>query len=304
MATMLGRSTPLLAQASTPSARRRHSVRCVLRTPSSSTTCSRRLLSNRGEIRSQDLLVDFSYGITDKLALSVSLPYTSGAKYKDSIPIRRDSILAVTTRPSRTCASVSVTTSRRDGCGRHTVRWHYHAKPQLSVTWAHSASVETCASAGQGLRCQAARCCAAWHVRDGTLRVRLHRAHPRHLAQPEQSQPRTRLLRQAGLQSLCAGSGTTHARRCRSPSPWSDASSATLLLQHHDQIGRDNELNLGGGAAYSVTPTMDLFGSVIPHRDRPQHACDGVRRDHRCELELHDAARFRPCEPPNGRSTA
>jgi hypothetical protein len=36
-----------------------------------------------------------------------------------------------------------------------------------------------------------------------------------------------------------------------------------LLFAHHDQIGRDNWLNVGVGAAYSLIPSVDLFGSVI-----------------------------------------
>jgi outer membrane protein TolC len=36
-----------------------------------------------------------------------------------------------------------------------------------------------------------------------------------------------------------------------------------VLYPHHDQISRDNFLNLGGGAAYTLTPSVDVFGSVI-----------------------------------------
>jgi hypothetical protein len=32
-------------------------------------------------------------------------------------------------------------------------------------------------------------------------------------------------------------------------------------LPHHDQIGRFNHLNLGGGAAFSISDSMDVFGS-------------------------------------------
>jgi hypothetical protein len=36
-----------------------------------------------------------------------------------------------------------------------------------------------------------------------------------------------------------------------------------LLFSHHDQIDRINTLNVGGGAAYSVTDKVDVFGSLL-----------------------------------------
>jgi hypothetical protein len=35
------------------------------------------------------------------------------------------------------------------------------------------------------------------------------------------------------------------------------------LFQYHDQISRENSLTLGGGVAYSLTDTFDLFSSLI-----------------------------------------
>jgi hypothetical protein len=36
-----------------------------------------------------------------------------------------------------------------------------------------------------------------------------------------------------------------------------------ILWPHHDQIGRDNFLNVGAGAAFELTPTVGVYGSVI-----------------------------------------
>lgn len=36
-----------------------------------------------------------------------------------------------------------------------------------------------------------------------------------------------------------------------------------LQFLHHDQIQRENSLNLGGGAAYALTDKVDLYGSMI-----------------------------------------
>ena len=35
----------------------------------------------------------------------------------------------------------------------------------------------------------------------------------------------------------------------------------TELFQHHDQLSRESALNVGGGAAFTVTDSMDLFAS-------------------------------------------
>jgi hypothetical protein len=35
------------------------------------------------------------------------------------------------------------------------------------------------------------------------------------------------------------------------------------LAPHHDQVGRDNILNVGGGAVYALTDTVDIFGSML-----------------------------------------
>jgi hypothetical protein len=35
------------------------------------------------------------------------------------------------------------------------------------------------------------------------------------------------------------------------------------LAPHHDQVSRDNLLNIGGGATYALTDKVDIFGSII-----------------------------------------
>jgi len=48
-----------------------------------------------------------------------------------------------------------------------------------------------------------------------------------------------------------------------------------LLFSHHDQIDRVNYVNLGGGAAYSLTEAVDVFGSVLHTvAQRNGHAID------------------------------
>jgi len=47
------------------------------------------------------------------------------------------------------------------------------------------------------------------------------------------------------------------------------------LYQHHDQIARVNFLNQGGGASYSMTEKLDLYGSLLRTvSERNGHAID------------------------------
>ena len=45
--------------------------------------------------------------------------------------------------------------------------------------------------------------------------------------------------------------------------PASRALLTPAQFQHHDQITRENYLALGGGASYSITESIDLFGSLV-----------------------------------------
>ena len=36
-----------------------------------------------------------------------------------------------------------------------------------------------------------------------------------------------------------------------------------ILWPHHDQIGRENSVNLGGGAGFTLSKRIELFGSAV-----------------------------------------
>ena len=50
-----------------------------------------------------------------------------------------------------------------------------------------------------------------------------------------------------------------------------------VLWFHHDQIGRDNYLNVGAGLAYDLTPAVGIYGSVIGTGRRPERPRVGSR---------------------------
>jgi hypothetical protein len=219
---------------------------------------------DRGHVRSQALLVDFSYGITDKLALSLSLPFI-GAKYDGAFPHVATGIDA-TGRYNSTFQDL-----------RFDLRYNV-AKKGFVVTpfvgtvvpshdytyWAHSA-------VGRDLR--ELQLGAYWaklldpvlpglfitgRYSYGFVQRIIDVSHNRsnldlelgYFAKPE-------------LRIFAVGAGQLTHGGYDYPAPELWPTLPVALVQHHDQIGRDNELNLGGGVAYSVTPSFDLFGSVV-----------------------------------------
>jgi len=64
------------------------------------------------------------------------------------------------------------------------------------------------------------------------------------------------------LRMMALGAGQlTHGGIDMVPSPRLNLPASQFL--HHDQITRINFLNLGGGAAYSITERIDVFGSMV-----------------------------------------
>ena len=63
------------------------------------------------------------------------------------------------------------------------------------------------------------------------------------------------------MNAVMAEVGKTHGGIDMIPNP--RANLPPLQFLHHDQITRINFLNLGGGAAYSLTEKVDVFASMI-----------------------------------------
>ena len=67
-----------------------------------------------------------------------------------------------------------------------------------------------------------------------------------------------------------------------------------LVYAHHDQVSRDNFLNLGGGAAFSLNEKIDIYGSMIHTvAKRNGHAIDQTKRPDRARL-LESVTNRRP----------
>ena len=217
---------------------------------------------DRGQIRSQAMLLDVIYGITDKVALSLSVPFI-GAQDMVRILIRQSGIPALyhsTFQDLRFGVSYNLTK-----------KWLIVTPFVGTITPTHDYQYFAHSAVGRDIRelqigavlGQAARPVLPGLFVTGRYSVRVRPTGPRHLAQSQQ--PRFRScgyfvkpeFRVFGL----ASGQLTHGGIDLPVPPAPPL--PTLLWQHHDQIGRENELNLGGGAAFSITRSFDLFGSVI-----------------------------------------
>ena len=217
---------------------------------------------DRGHIRSHAMLVDFSYGITDKLALSVGLPYI-GAKYDGPYP-----------HPTGldTGDYHSTFQDLRLGVSYNLTKKWLVVTPFIGTIapthdyqyWAHSA-------VGRDLR--ELQIGAYWaklldpvlpglfvtgRYSYGFTQTALDISHNRSNLDLELGyfvKPEFRIF------GLASGQLTHGGMDFPQPAAW--ATIPIALVQHHDQIGRENGLNLGAGAAITVRPSFDLFGSVI-----------------------------------------
>jgi len=216
---------------------------------------------DRGHIRSNGVVVDFTYGITDKAAVSVALPYEAG-KYNGLYPhptgidngqyhptfqdfrfdlrynIRRKGLVLTpfvgTIVPSHDYIYYAHSAVGRDlrelQVGVYAAKLINAVLPGLFLSGRYS-----------------------YGFNERVLDI----SHNQSNVDLEMGYFVTRELRLFAL-----GTGQVTHGGIDFPDPRVGAL-PPLLLAHHDQIGRDNLLNIGAGAAYTLTPSVDLFGSVI-----------------------------------------
>jgi len=221
---------------------------------------------DRGHIRSNGAVFDFSYGITDKAALTVALPYVA-SKYNGPYP-----------HPTRIDNG-----QYHSGFQDFRFDFRYNiTRKRLVLTpfvgtimpshdyiyFAHSAVGRDLRQLQVGL--YGAKMLDAvvpglfllgrysYGFNERVLDV----SHNQSNADLEVGYFVTSEFR---LFALGAGQVTHGGIDFPNPSVWGGLPGGLppLLFAHHDQIGRDNWLNVGGGAAYTLTPSVDLFGSVI-----------------------------------------
>jgi hypothetical protein len=259
LSTVLGAS-PLRAQAWTP-AQGEGAVSIAYQNTSVKYHLFTTTPIDRGHIQSQAMLLDFIYGVTDKVAVSVSLPYI-GAKYNGLYP-----------HPTGldTGAYHSTFQDLRFGVTYNVTKKWLVVTPFIGTItpshdyqyWAHSA-------VGRDLR--ELQVGAYWaKLLDPVLPglfVTGRYSYGFTQRVLDISHNRSNLDLELGyffkpeFRAFALASGQLTHGGVDLPLPTAPPL-PTLILQHHDQIGRDNELNLGGGAAVSITPSFDLFVSVI-----------------------------------------
>ena len=219
---------------------------------------------DRGHIRSQAMLLDFSYGITDKVALSLSVPFI-GAKY--------DGLYAHPTVPTPldTGAYHSTFQDLRFGVSYNLTKKWLVVTPFIgTITPSHDYEYFAHSAVGRDIR--ELQIGAYWaKLLDPVLPgLFITGRYSYGFAQQvlDISHNRSNLDLELGyfvkpeFRIFALASGQITHGGIDLPLP-SATPLPPVLWQHHDQIGRENGLNLGGGAAFSITPSFDLFGSVI-----------------------------------------
>jgi len=229
-----------------------------------------------GHIYSRSALVDVSYGLTDKVALSVSLPWV-GTRYDGTKPHPLDP-----TNPSLGINPLD------DGTWHSTAQdfsfnLRYNVTRNLgnkgivltpfvgSIVPSHDYAYFSHAAFGRDLH----------EIQVGTSAAKLfERGIPGLLIQATYAYGFTQqvvdISHNRSLGSLEAAYFATPKLRLLALSnglithggldyyaPPSLATLGPTLFQHHDQIDRTNMLALGGGASYSLTESLDVYGSLM-----------------------------------------
>src|SRR5262252_577294 len=230
---------------------------------------------DRGHIRSDSMALDFTYGLTDQLAVSIGVPWVL-SKYTGATPHP----LVDTSGP----VPVLYGTNPIDDGSYHgtfqdfrfDVRYNITKRGVVltpfvgSVVPSHDYTYFAHAAPGRDLRelqvgVSAAKMLDALvpglfvqgRYAYGFAEEVLDISHNRSVAALEIGYFLTPKLR---LMSINTGQ-VTHGGVDLTLNSRVDL--GPLLFSHHDQIDRINFLNMGGGASFAVTENVDLFGSLI-----------------------------------------
>jgi hypothetical protein len=227
---------------------------------------------DRGHVTTHTLLVDFAYGLNDKVAVSVGIPWIA-SKYNGSFPHTLAGIPQQYWIPTTFIDSGAYNSAFQDF--RFDVRYNVTKKGIVltpfvgSVIPSHAYTYYGHSAVGRDLR----------QLQVGTLAAKtLDSLVPGLFVQGRYTYgfsekvlgvshdtsnmdleiwyfvtPRMRLMALSAGQITHGGVDLTLT--------WK--TDLGPLAPHHDQVARDNFLNVGGGAAYALTHKIDLFGSVV-----------------------------------------
>jgi len=234
---------------------------------------------DRGHIEGSTVLADVTYGVTDKFAVTIGIPWVA-SKYNGLLPHPLASDVLAGVSPARPNPIDDGTYHSTFQDFRFDVRYNITRKavvltpfvgsivPSHDYTYfAHSAAgrdlneLQVGILASKLLDALAPGLFVQGRYSYGFIQQVLDMSHNQSNMDLEVGYfvtPRLRVL------ALSTGQ-VTHGGIDLDPPACQlcPASLPPLLLLHHDQITRDNFVNLGGGVAYTLNERLDLFGSML-----------------------------------------
>ena len=228
-----------------------------------------------GPIQSETLLVDVTYGLTDKVAVSIGIPWIASkytgtfphplADFSGPVPVFYGANplddgsyhgafqdFRFNVRYNLTKKGLVLTPFVGSVVPSHDYSYFAHSAPGLDLNELQLgvSAARLLDSLVPGLLVQGTN---SYGVREKALDVS-----PNHSNMSIElgyfATPKLRLLALSTGQLTHGGIDLVPSARVNLPA---------IQFAHHDQIQRDNFLDLGGGAAYSLTDRVDLFGSLI-----------------------------------------
>ena len=241
--------------------------------------------ADRGRIRSESLLVDVTYGLTDKIAVSIGIPWVA-SKYTGPFP----HVLASDLTTPNPVDDGSYYSTFQDF--RFDLRYNVTKKGMVltpfigSIVPSHDYQYFAHAGAGRDLKEMQLGVLGA-KLLDSLVpglfvQGRYSYGFPQTVVDVSHNRsnmdlevgyfvtPKLRLLAlgsgqitHGGLDYTLVFSDAAPAGRAAIISEAGLTDFSTQIRVHHDQIERVNFLHLGGGVTYALTENMDLFGSMI-----------------------------------------
>jgi len=235
---------------------------------------------DRGHTQGSAVLVDVTYGVTDKLAVTFGVPWVA-SKYNGPFPHPLASDLLAGVSPARPNPVDDGTYHSTFQDFRFDIRYNATRKavvltpfigsivPSHDYTYfAHSAvgrdlkELQVGILASKLLDALAPGLFVQGRYSYGFTQQVLDISHNHSNMDLEVGYfitPRLRALALSSGQVTHGGIDLPQVACDLCPAPYQPP----LILAHHDQITRDNFLNLGGGVAYTLNERLDLFGSLI-----------------------------------------
>jgi hypothetical protein len=227
-----------------------------------------------GHIYSDSLLVDMTYGLTDKIAIGIGLPWVA-TRYNGTAPHPLPDFSGPNPVDDGTWHSTAqdVRVDVRYNVTRNLLNAGVVITPYVgSVTPSHDYTYFAHAGFGRDLNEVQLGASVAKLFEKGVPGLLVQGSYSYGLVQPVVDISHNRSLASVeaayfatpNLRLLALSSGQiTHGGIDFYGSAISRLLLTTEQFIHHDQIVRENTLTLGGGVSYSLKESLDLFGSAM-----------------------------------------